>query len=250
MILIKLGGSIITNKQRPLSPRRKTIHGIARVLATLDEPAVLVHGGGSFGHHWSVMYDMHTKPQRYDSHGVAVVKNSMIDLNRIVVEILLKNKLNPYCLQPAYFMQGNKPVPERIAEMAKISKSGLLPVTFGDALWYGQNKTYILSGDVIMTHLSQVLNPRLCIFALNVDGLYGDPDAKKLITEFENQRPSMSKNKMDVTGGMARKVREAVKISKTGIDVFFVNGTKPERIAMAVNDNKFHGTIFGGRRNV
>ncbi len=50
---------------------------------------------------------------------------------------------------------------------------------------------------------------------------------------------------MDVTGGMKRKVEEATRISKMGLDVFFVNGNKPERITNAVK-GKFEGTIFRG----
>ena len=61
MILIKLGGSIITNKEKPLSPRRKTIDSIAKSLKKNSEPIIIVHGGGSYGHYWSVKYDMHTK---------------------------------------------------------------------------------------------------------------------------------------------------------------------------------------------
>ena len=50
MLLIKLGGSIITNKDKPLSPRRKTIDGIVRSLKKTDEDIIVVHGGGSYGH--------------------------------------------------------------------------------------------------------------------------------------------------------------------------------------------------------
>ena len=31
--------------------------------------------------YWSVKYDMHTKPRKYDAKGVAIVKNSMIELD-------------------------------------------------------------------------------------------------------------------------------------------------------------------------
>ena len=55
---------------------------------------------------------------------------------------------------------------------------------------------------------------------------------------------------MDVTGGMARKVEEAAKIAKMGIDVFFVNGNNPERIVKAVKNRKFKGTLFKGKKNV
>ena len=49
MILIKLGGSIITNKETPLSARRKTIDRILNQIKHIKEPKILVHGGGSSG---------------------------------------------------------------------------------------------------------------------------------------------------------------------------------------------------------
>lgn len=247
MILIKLGGSIITNKEKPLSPRRKTIENLVKSLKRIDEPMIIVHGGGSFGHYWSVKYDMHTKPRKYNIKGVSIVKNSMIDLNKIILDAMIKSKLNPYCLPPTDFMKGDKPISAKVKEIEKISKSGLIPVTFGDALWYGQNKTYILSGDKIMTHLSRILKPRLCIFALNEDGLYSDLKTKKLIRELKGESPKISENKMDVTGGMTRKVEEASKISKMGLNVFFVNGNKPDRIVKAVKNRKYEGTLFKGK---
>ena len=219
MILIKLGGSIITNKEKPLSARRKTIDNILKNLKKIHEPIIIVHGGGSYGHYWSVKYDMHTKEKKYDLRGVSIIKNSMIELNKI-------------------------------REVEKIAKSGLIPVTYGDALWFGQNKTYILSGDKIMTHFAKILKPRLCIFALNENGLYSDLKSKKLIYELKGEHPLISKNKMDVTGGMTRKVEEALNISKMGINVFFVNGNKSERIVKAVKNRKFEGTLFRGKRNV
>jgi len=247
VILIKLGGSIITNKEKPLSPRRKTIDNLSKSLKKIDEPIIIVHGGGSYGHYWSVKYDMHTKEKKYDLRGVAIIKNSMIELNKIILDSLLKNKLKPYCLPPTDFMSGNKPITKKIQEVEKIAKSGLIPVTFGDALWFGQKKTYILSGDKIMTHFAKMLKPRLTIFALNEDGLYSDLKSKKLIYELKRERPSISENKMDVTGGMTRKVEEASKIAKMGMNVFFVNGNKPERMVKAIKNREFEGTLFRGK---
>jgi isopentenyl phosphate kinase len=244
MILIKLGGSIITNKERPLSPRTKTIDSIARQLKKISEPFIIVHGGGSFGHYWSVKYDMHTRPAKYDYHGVAIVKNSMVELNKIILDYFAKNKLNPYCLPPTDFMAGNKPIIPKVKEVKKIAESNLVPVTFGDALWYGQKKSYILSGDKIMSILAKTLRPRLSIFVLNVDGLYSDFKTKRLIRDMRDQQASIQDIPMDVTGGMKRKVEEATKISKMGLKVFFVNGNKPQRIVDAIQKNKFEGTVF------
>ena len=245
MILIKLGGSIITNKNKPLSAKKKIIDKIVQNLKKINEDIVIVHGGGSFGHYWSVKYDMHTKPEKYNLKGVSIVKNSMIELNKIILDSFIKNKLNPYSLPPTDFVMGNKPINKKILEIKKIANSGLIPITYGDALWYGNKKSYILSGDKIMSMLARVLKPRLSIFILNEDGLYSDMKTKKLIYNFKDEKISVKKNQMDVTGGMTRKVTEASNISKMGLKVFFVNGNKPERIVNAVKRKKFEGTLFG-----
>jgi isopentenyl phosphate kinase len=244
MILIKLGGSIITNKEKPLSARRKTIDNILNQIKRIREPKILVHGGGSYGHYWSVKYDMHTKPAKYDMRGVSIVKNSMIDLNKIILDSAVKNRINAYCLPPTDFMNGNKPIKNKILTINEIAKSGLTPVTYGDALWFGQKKSYILSGDAIMSMIGKILKPRLSIFILDVDGVYSNTKSKKLIRDFKKEKPIISKNKIDVTGGMTRKITEATNMSKSGLKVFFVNGNKPKRILDAVSGKKFEGTIF------
>lgn len=247
MILVKLGGSIITNKQKALSPRKKTIDLISKSFRKIKEPLIIVHGGGSYGHYWSVRYDMHTKPAKYDLHGISVVKNSMIALDKIILDSLEKNKLNPYSVPPTDFIRGGKAIKAKILEAEKIARSGLIPVTYGDALWHGQKKSYILSGDKIMTMFAKILRPRLSIFALDVDGVYSDMRSKKLIEEIAGHKIMISKVDMDVTGGMSRKISEASTISKSGLKVFFVNGNKPERIVDAVKNNRFEGTVFRGK---
>ena len=120
MILIKLGGSIITNKERLQSARRKTIDNILKQIKRIDEPKILVHGGGSYGHYWSVRYGMHTKPARYSLKGLSVVKNSMIELDKIILDSAAKNRLNTYSLPPTDFMNGNKPIEARLRRLVKL----------------------------------------------------------------------------------------------------------------------------------
>ena len=244
MILIKLGGSIITNKQKPLSPRKKTIDSILKEIGKIKEPVIIVHGGGSYGHYWSVKYDMHTKPAKTSPKGVAIVKNSMVELNKIILDSAVKNKINSYCLPPTDFMNGNKAIKSKILTINDISKSGLTPITFGDALWFGQKKSYILSGDVIMTTIGKILKPRLSLFVLDVDGVYSNLKTKKLIHDFKKEKPEIKNNKMDVTGGMTRKITEANNMAKAGLKIFFVNGNKPKRITDAVSGKRFEGTLF------
>jgi isopentenyl phosphate kinase len=246
MILMKLGGSIITNKEKPLTPNRNSIRKIATSLKNVNEPLIIIHGGGSFGHYWSVKYDIHTKPERHGAKGVSVVKNSMIELNSIVLESFSESGLKPYCLPPSDFMMGDKPLTNKVKEIPKIAKAGLTPISYGDVMWHGKNKFYILSGDRIMGILSKLLHPRLAIFVTNVDGVYSDMKSKKILNEITTEKPITSEVSMDVTGGMSRKIKEAFNISKHGTDVFFVNGNIPKRITNAINGKSFEGTIFRG----
>ena len=95
-----------------------------------------------------------------------------------------------------------------------------------------------------MTTIGKILKPRLSVFVLDVDGVYSDIKSKKLIHDFKKEKPTISKNMMDVTGGMTRKITEAVRMSRSGLKVFFVNGNKPQRITDAASGKKFEGTLF------
>lgn len=267
MIIIKMGGSVITDKSVPLSFRKSAVRALAGAVSDIAkaEPVILVHGGGSFGHHYSVKYDMHTKPDRYDLEGFAVVRNSMVTLNGMVLDELVRGGLRPYACPPSVIVySGDAPyrrpdepgndvagkffaIPERVQELAAVADSGLCPVLYGDAMWRGNHMSYILSGDVIMYVLSAMLRPRLAVFAMDVDGLYTDPESGDLVrrvgSESARFATGSSKTREDVTGGMARKVQVAGQIAAAGMDVFFVNGNRPERLSDMLH-GRYEGTLF------
>ncbi len=226
MIVVKLGGSTITDKTKPLTARRQNIASMVRAVARIcggggrsgsngggdQEPVVVVHGGGSFGHYWSVKYDMHTAERSYDLAGVATVKNSMVQLSLIILEEMLKGGAKPYALPPAGFMAGPSPIPSRVSEMGLIAESGMVPVTYGDAVWYGKgDKTYILSGDRIVTHLARIMRPRLCIFALGEDGLYDDMESRRLVeTVTASEAARLARGQAQVRSGVGSKVGDTM----------------------------------------
>ena len=250
LALIKLGGSVVTFKDRPLAANAAAIDGISRILAQLDMPTVIVHGGGSFGHYWSVKYDMHTRPAAYDAHGVSVVHESMVALNQIIVNSMIRAGLNPYGIPPSVFTAGHRPIAAKIKQIRSMALSKALPVTFGDVVHMAGAKYSILSGDAIMTILATALRPSRVIFVTNVDGIYKDMDNRELLPEINAGKKSAVFSKgpgADVTGGMQRKVTEAFKIASRGMDVLMVNGLVPERIAEAVEGRLKTGTVV--RRN-
>jgi isopentenyl phosphate kinase len=249
LALVKLGGSVVTFKDRPLAANTEAIDGISSVLARLGMPVMVIHGGGSFGHHWSVQYGMHTKPANYDPRGVAVVHESMVALNEIIVNSLIKAGASPYAIAPSAFTNGHDAIPAKIKQLYEMSKT-VMPVTFGDVVHMGGKKYSILSGDALMSIIAKVLKPSRVIFATNVDGIYRDMASREVVKELRPGRGGLvefSKAKgADVTGGMQRKVREAFKIASMGMDVVLVNGLYPERIAEAAR-GRVEGTLVRGR---
>jgi isopentenyl phosphate kinase len=249
LLLMKLGGSVITFKDKPLSPNFKAINDLSRALASVQMPAVFVHGGGSFGHYWSIKYKMHTRPDAYDLRGISIVHESMIALNEIIVNSLIKQGANPYAVMPSMFTNGLRPITTKIKELSSIAKGGMIPITFGDVVHVDGRNYSIFSGDALMTILARVLMPAKTIFLVNVDGLYKDAKTLEIIREINNttyKSIEFSKMLTDVTGGMSRKIREAFKIAASGIDVLLLNGLKPQRILDAILDIDFEGTIIRG----
>lgn len=243
MLLVKMGGSVITDKSSKESPRPSAITGMARAIARAKEPTVVVHGGGSYGHYWSTKYGMHTKPGAADPRGVARVKRSMIELNSIVLDAMARAGLAPYCMPPSALVSGKRLLPSRAREAARIAKSGMVPVTYGDALW-SAGKTYILSGDRLMSMLAPAVEARLAVFATAVDGVY---DAKgRVIKEMGGRRAVASGVPGDVTGGMARKISESRRIARAGTDALITNGNKPDRMIYAAGWAMPRGTLFRG----
>jgi isopentenyl phosphate kinase len=254
LTLIKLGGSVVTFKEKPLASNIDAIDGISRALTQLNVPVIIVHGGGSFGHYWSVKYDMHTKSANYDVHGVSVVHESMIALNQIIVNSMINVGLNPYGIPPSALATGHKPIVSKIKHIYAMTQSKLIPVTFGDIVHVEGTKYSILSGDVLMTILARVLRPLRVIFATNVDGIYKDSINRELVNEIQVAEKTKSieffkTSGIDTTGGMQRKVTEAFKIASHGMDVLMINGLVPQRILEAAEGTLKVGTVIKGRRS-
>ena len=151
---------------------------------------------------------MHTKPATYDVHGVSVVHESMVALNQIIVNSMLRAGLNPYGFPPSSFTTHLRPLVAKIREVYTMSQSKAMPVTFGDVVHMGGTKYSILSGDALMTILAKVLRPSRVVFATNVDGIYSDMETKEVLPEIwgaSKKTISFSeRSATDVTRGHAR----------------------------------------------
>ncbi len=260
LIIIKLGGSVVTFKEKPLTPNYDGIEKILGVLGEIKKnfKIIIVHGGGSFGHYWSVKYDMHTKPYPYSDLGVSVVHESMIKLNHIIINKFIESKLKPYSLQPSAFVFNSTADPARMHDIVDMTtENDLIPITFGDVIHTSGNNFSILSGDTIMSMLCSELHPKFSIFTTNVDGLYSDMTKGEIVREIQVDKTDISNilsegkekiersdSSFDVTGGMKRKMTESIQIANSGTPVYLINGFHPERILDIIHEREYIGTCI------
>ena len=251
LIIVKFGGSIISVKDEP---KRANLEVIKRLAAEIRDVIhsfnlIIIHGGGSYGHPYASKYQLHLGfKDRSQLRGVAETRMAMEELNYLVVRELVSAGV------PAVSVQSSACITAKSGEIAEFEvkpielmlKLGLTPVLYGDVVFDEDLGFTIISGDKIASYLAVRFNASRLIFACDVDGVYTsdpkeNPDAELIpevtVEEIEVLVSRMSTRfgkRFDVTGGIAGKLREAVKPVSAGIDVLIVNGLKPFNVKRAI----------------
>lgn len=238
MIIIKLGGSVISDKNVPYSFNRETVEGIAEELAQFypEENFVLVHGGGSFGHPNAREYRIREGligDVKRKMIGFSKTHQAMLKLNDLIVQTFLEKGLPAYSLSSSsiFLIERGEIVYGELEVLRKLLEMGFIPVLFGDSAVALDKGIDILSGDQIVSYLAKMLKPRKVIFLMDVDGIYDkNPKEKgaKLIKELtgediEHLLESPESAGIDVTGGIGNKLKKALEIAHYS-DVYFING--------------------------
>jgi len=263
--VIKLGGSFLTDKNIPNSVRKQAIESsikqIIQATLTLDHNAIIVHGGGSFGHPMALKYKIHqgldTETPNQDL-GLALTHHKMEELNGIILSEFLVRGFPVMSLPPASMFYHNskglnftgKPQIESLLEL------GVTPILYGDVLLHSSPNFSILSGDRIILELCKSLGPSRIskvIFVFDEDGLYiPDPSDStcnilKLnlsYSQLENLEITQKDPKIDVTGGIEGKLQEVRKIVALEIPVQFLNGNVPNNLFKAIDGQKVRSTTI------
>jgi isopentenyl phosphate kinase len=238
-VVVKLGGSVITDKSSPFKYRGEVVTSLARAMVSSSQKMVLVHGGGSFGHPVATTYGLSSSPSRATPDGVSRTREAMFKLNRLVCQSLSSVGLYAYTFSPFTLVQ--KAGMSASSWIKKIIDAGLTPVTFGDIVIEGDGFK-VLSGDTISYELCRILKAKRCVFVLDVDGVYNNYG--RLIREITRSSLNLKfKRADDATGGMRLKLIEALKIASLGTQVALVSGFKIHEFSKALQGREFHGTI-------
>ncbi len=253
LVLIKLGGSVITNKSREYSLRKKNIDRLAgelkQAFGSFKGHIILGHGAGSFAHVPAAEYK--TKDGIINSgsiYGMAVTEDAARKLNMIIISKLLEKKVPAFSFSPASFLISDAKVYSKsyFEPIQKAMNIGIVPVVYGDVILDKKIGCTIFSTEKILSVLAQKLSSEYqirIIYVTDVDGVY-DKDGKTIPVisrkNFDQLRPSITGAKgVDVTGGMLHKVEEALKLAeKTGIRTSIVNGTVPGKFLNTIFDKK------------
>ncbi|MHB8566632.1 MAG: isopentenyl phosphate kinase [Nitrososphaerales archaeon] len=246
--IVKLGGSLVTKKDEPLTLNRRAVNGISKALGHIrfsSKKLILVHGGGSFGHYYAKEYHLSTEYTKANPNAVAKTNSAMLQLHSFVLDSLVGRGVACKTIEATELIAGEKMLLSNIGKQ-KINQyleSNLTPITFGNVSVEGRGAR-IISGDALCVALARALTVKKVIFAMDVDGIYPDAAMKgDLIPILPAERQIDSGlRKFDVTGGINAKLEIAFELSRHGVDVYFLNGLHPDRI---INCFKGHGGVKG-----
>jgi isopentenyl phosphate kinase len=259
LTILKLGGSVITRKEEPLSINMASIQRLSNEIAKSNvKPLVIVHGGGSFGHPAAKEYALkegyRDKKQLY---GLAKTHLLMLKLNEIVVEALLENGVAAIPVHPSssVLTRNGRIVEMNISPVIHLLGLGLLPILYGDISFDQELGFTILSGDQLVSYLACRLEAKRIVLGIDVDGVYASNPrlnpGTRLIPELDLKSFSsklnmldLSSSAVDVTGGMGGKLQELITPLENGVEIILVNALKSGRVFKALRGDPVTGTIM------
>ena len=254
MILVKLGGSVITDKSRLRTFRRPACERLARELRAVRGDLALVHGAGSFGHIEAKKHSLHKglKSESQLAH-VASVQRDVRELNLKVIEALIDGGISAVSIPPAAAAAFRgaevRTFDERVFK--EVSEIGLTPVTFGDVVPDESMGFSICSGDLMMAELAKAFRPKIVVFCADVDGVF-DRDPKRCrdatllpILDGKGLRSlrRTSAKSADVTGSMYGKLERMLAIAGHCEKCMIVNGNVSGRLEKAVSGKEVVSTV-------
>jgi isopentenyl phosphate kinase len=266
LIFLKLGGSLITEKDKPYTPRLDKLEDLASQIAAVlfsdpeTAPAarprlILGHGSGSFGHTSGKKY--RTRDGVRDAEGwrgFAEVWIQARELNIYVMNALHKAKIPAMAFPPSAAVLASRAqvilwetTPIRMA-----LANGILPVVHGDVAFDEVRGGTILSTEDLFMHLARQLFPNRILLAGIEEGVWEDfPARTRLIKEIRPQVYEMMRERVgesvsaDVTGGMAAKVEQMLSLVREvpGLTAQIFSGEENQNLARALSGENV-GTLI------
>src|SRR5712692_1270344 len=252
MLLVKLGGSVLTDKARLRTARPAAIRRLAGELASVAQPLLIVHGAGSYGHILASRYRLSAGGSSSAKRTAAArVQADVRALNHIVVDALNRVGFASIPIPPAAVLSldDGRVSTIDLTPFLEFSSMGFTPVTFGDVVRDLRRGFSVCSGDLMMVELARAFRPKRAVFAADVDGLFtADPKRRKHARLLDVVGPKdlaqieFSAPRTDVTGSIEGKLHRMVEIADHVDECLIVNGNVKNRVRDALRGMRVVGT--------
>jgi isopentenyl phosphate kinase len=220
MIFLKLGGSLITDKSKPLTPHTDVINRLAAEIASAwrgasEMPLLLGHGSGSFGHHAAALAGTHLGAHTaQDWSGFVSVADAARQLHQLVMQALVNAGLPALSYPPSSMAlaEDGEVITYHTAPIVHAVEYGLIPVVYGDVVFDESRGSAILSTEQIFSALARDLKPDRLLLAGQAAGVLDD-DGDTVTVLHLSDLPGLKFQELpgqDVTGGMRAKVEQAM----------------------------------------
>ena len=218
--VLKLGGSVITNKDSPETLDETALDSALDAVADAWQGGgdgdgrgdlAIVHGGGSFGHHHAAERGVTATEGTRNARDAVAIHDAMSRLNREVVGRLHDRGVDALPVGALSVASrdadGALDLPTRGVE--RMLAEGFCPVLHGDGAVQSGVGVTILSGDDVVVALARSLPADRVGLCSTVPGvLDGDGAVVDRIDRLSDVEGALGgSDATDVTGGMAGKVR-------------------------------------------
>ena len=256
-IILKIGGSAITDKTGELAAKTEIINRLAEEIKRADlDNLIIVHGGGSFGHPTATKYGIKDgyKEDPAQKLGFAETHHVMTVLNGLVMDALIWHEVPAVSTAPSslFITEDGKVKFFDETVIKGMAKMVFTPVLYGDVVLDEKRGFTVLSGDQLVAYLAIKYNAQKIVLGTDTDGLFDsdpktNPDAKPFkkltLKELKELQPKLGKAQgTDVTGGMAGKIAELIPAIEAGVHVTITGATKGLSIYRALTDQSVLGT--------
>jgi isopentenyl phosphate kinase len=257
-VLLKLGGSLLTDKRRPGTVRVEVATRLASEVALAARgPARLVlgHGSGSFGHVAAAEHglgDGVLRPEQLP--GVSETQGRAAELHRMVVDLLRRGGALPFSIAPssAVVFAGGEPAAFFGEPLRLALGAGLLPVLFGDVVTDSELGIAICSTEQVLALASREMPG----WGYSVRRAVWLGETAGLLDEHGKSVPRVSPAEAgellgavgeaagtDVTGGMRLRLATVFALARLGIPSVLADGRVPGLLERAVAGEAVPGTL-------
>lgn len=258
LVLVKLGGSLITEKSREETVRPEVLSRlageIARAAAAIPDRVIVGHGSGSFGHVAAKRSGIAGGIRSADQlPGVSLTQDRAAALHRLVIAALLEAGALPYSIVPSSAVTAETGRPVTLADepLLLALEWGLLPVIYGDAVMDRDWGVSIASTEklfdlLVRSLLAHGFAVRRVLWLGETDGLW---DAERRTIPrvsagsfAEAVKAIGAPSGTDVTGGMLHRLESALALARLGVPSLLANGLTPGLLESALRGDDVPGT--------